>query len=288
MKVLNLFKYYAPKYEDEDNTSFYSRGAIYFQQPIKFNDPWDCKAPQITIPRQINSLKDIWFNLAKQNGQDFAKTEWQKIRKLPRSEIKQLFDKLFKEAFEKQRSKIGVFSLSFIPDSELMWSHYADSHFGYMLHFQIDLALYYVDSSLKKVGIPIPMIYKGKREVWNLGNYYKNRENHVYDLVRFKSSAWEYECEVRLLNVDEYGFIKTPSNWLKSIIIGINTDGKLQEKLKQIGNELNVSVFSSVINKKEYKIDIPGLGVDGNDGKIHYKKLIDSKIFELRPSETIL
>lgn len=279
MNVLNLFKYYASKYKDEDNLSFYSRGAIYFQQPIKFNDPWDCKAPQITTHRQINSLKDIWFNLAKQNVSALAETGWQKISKLPRTEIKLLLEKHFKEAFEKQRSKIGVFSLSFIPDNELMWSHYAHSHSGYMLHFQIDLDKYLVDSSLSEVGIPIPVIYKDKRDVWNLGNYYKNEKKHVYDLVRFKSNAWEYECELRLLNVDKYGFIKTPSNWLKSIVIGINTDSKLREKLEHIGNELKVLVFSSVMNKKEYKIDIPGLGLDGSDGKIHYKKLIDSKIF---------
>ena len=76
MNVLNLFKYYVPKYKREDNLSFYSRGSIYFQKPIKFNDPWDCKAPQITIPRQINYLKDIWFNMAKQRGPGFVETEW--------------------------------------------------------------------------------------------------------------------------------------------------------------------------------------------------------------------
>ena len=280
MNVLKLFKYYAPKYENEDNISFYSQRSIYFQRPTKFNDPWDCKAPPITVPRQINSLKDIWFNLAKPGGIVFTNTEWQKIRKLPRAEIKLRFGNLFKEAFDKLRSKIGVFSLSFIPDSELMWSHYASSHSGFVLHFQIDIAEYRADSSLKNVGIPIPVIYRDKRGGWNLGNYYNNRETHIYDLIRFKSNAWAHECELRFLNKNEYGFIKTPSNWLKSIIIGINADSNLREKLKQIGNKLNVSVFSAVMNKEEYKIDIPGLGIDGNDGRNRYKEVIDSRIFE--------
>ncbi len=56
MIFLNLFKYYAPKYEKEDNLSFYSKESIYFQQPIRFNDPWDCKAyflqPKIDPPLQ--------------------------------------------------------------------------------------------------------------------------------------------------------------------------------------------------------------------------------------------
>ena len=78
MTVLNLFKFYAPKYKDENNISFYSRGEIYFQQPIQFNDPWDCKTPQITIPRQIKALKEIWFNLAK-NDLTLLETEWPKL-----------------------------------------------------------------------------------------------------------------------------------------------------------------------------------------------------------------
>jgi hypothetical protein len=212
MKILNLFKYYAPKYQEENNLSFYSKGSIYFQQPANFNDPWDCKAPQIIIPRQISSLSDIWSKMANQGGPAFVKTEWGKIKKMPRSEIKLLFEKLFKEAIELQRSKIGVFSLSCIPDSELMWSHYASSHSGYMLHFKINIAEYFTDSSLNNTGIPIPVIYKKIRENWNLCTYYNKSDKHIYNLVSYKSNAWKYECEIRLLNVNKCGFIKTPKN----------------------------------------------------------------------------
>lgn len=282
MIFLNLFKYYAPKYEKEDNLSFYSKESIYFQQPIRFNDPWDCKAPQISIPRQISSLRDIWSKMAKQGGPAFVKTEWEKIKKVSRPEIKLLFDKLFKEAIEIQRSKIGVFSLTCIPDSELMWSHYASSHSGYMLHFQINITEYYSDLSLKNIGIPVPVIYKGKRDDWNLGTYYNNREKHVYNLVRFKSNAWEYECELRLLNVNNWGFIKTPANWLKSIVIGLNTKSELRSKLRSIGKVLNIPVFRALMNKCQYKIDIPGLEINGDIGNKHYKEIINSKIFELK------
>lgn len=281
MSVLNLFKYYAPKYKNTDNLSFYSEGSIYFQKPMKFNDPWDCKAPPITIPRHINLLKDIWFNMTKKLNPALQETGWQNIeKKLTRYQTKQLFDKYFKEVFENPRSRIGIFSLSFVPDCELMWSHYASSHSGYMLHFQIDTDQYSSDPSLKDIGIPIPVIYKSKREIWKIEDYFTDKVRHFNDLIRFKSNAWKYECELRLLNVDKCGFIKTPSNWLKSIIIGIETDTKLREKLKEIGNALNISVLSSVMNKKEYKIDIPGLGINGNDGGTSYKKEINSKKYE--------
>jgi hypothetical protein len=282
MNVLNVFKYYAPKHKDKDNLSFYSKRSIYFQKPTEFNDPWDCKAPEIKIPRHINSLKDIWFNLTKHQSRAFAEKGWQNIReKFTRNQTKQLFYKHFNEVFEKPRSKIGIFSLSFIPDCELMWSHYASSHTGYMLHFQIDPNQYFSDSSLKDVGIPTPVLYREKREIWKIENYFADKIRHFNDLIRFKSKAWEYECELRLLNVDKYGFIKTPSNWLKSIVIGIDTDSKLQDKLKDIGNALNIPVLSSKMNEKEYKIDIPGLEINGNDGRTSYKKEINSRKYEL-------
>jgi hypothetical protein len=200
---------------------------------------------------------------------------------MSRPEIKLLFDRLFKKAIEIQRSKIGIFSLSCIPDSELMWSHYASSHSGYMLHFQINIADYYADLSLKNIGVPVPVVYKGKRENWNLGTYYNDREKHVYNLVRFKSSAWKYECELRLLNVNNWGFIKTPGNWLKSIVIGLNATSELKSKLKDIGKALKIQVFRALMNKSQYKIDIPDLEINGDIGNKHYNEIINSNIFEL-------
>ncbi len=280
MKNINLFKYYAPKYEGKDNLSFYDKGAFYFQNPAIFNDPWDCKAPQIECPRGQRTLKSIWFKLAEQRGKELAKKAWEEMRNLTRAEKKQLFVKYFENALEEQRSKIGVFSLSFIPDSELMWSHYASSHSGYMLHFQIDLKKYYIDPSRNEIN-PIPVIYRSTREVLNLEDYYAEKKKYLYDIIRYKSIAWNYECELRFLSLDNSGFIKEPSNWLKSIVTGINTDSGLREKLKNIGNSLNVPVLSSLMNKKEYKIDIPGLKINGNDGRAQYKEVINLKNFSL-------
>jgi len=255
MNNLNLFKYYKPKYNDVHNLSFYTEESIYFQKPTEFNDPWDCKAPHITCPRGNKTLKDIWFKLAEQVSPAFAKAEWQKMQGLSRLKRSQQLVRRFKEAYEGLRSKIGVFSLSFIPDSELMWSHYASSHSGYILHFQIDINKCNFDFNSKSDITPVPVIYRKEREIWKLEDYYVNRKRYAYDLIRYKSKAWAYECEFRLLDTDGYGFIKIPSNYLKSIVIGIDTDSELQDILKDIGNKLKVPVLSSVMNEKEYKIN---------------------------------
>lgn len=278
---LNLFKYYSPTYDNKDNLAFYEKGQIYFQQPEKFNDPWDCKAPKISFPRSLSFLKEFHCRLFRGYSASNLDAEWKKNKKLSRGEIRERYRQLSEEAFDNIRRTIGVFSLSFIPDSELMWSHYASSHSGYMLHFQILINEYYTNPVLKDTGIPIPVIYKKKRPTLNMATYYSDREKYIYDLIRFKSDAWCYENELRLMNIAKYGFIDTPATWLQSIIIGLAAKNDFKEKLKNIGKKMHIPVFLANIHEENYQIEIPGLGIDGTAGKSSYKNIIDSNILEL-------
>lgn len=279
---LSLFKYYSPTYEGKDNLSFYEKGQIYFQQPEKFNDPWDCKAPKIYFPRPKSFLKDFHYYLSRGYSKDLVDAEWEKNEKLNRGEIREKYRLLFEEALENIRRKIGVFSLSFIPDSELMWSHYASSHSGYMLHFNIDINEYLTNPVLKETGIPIPVVYKKKRPTLNIATYYSNRKKHIYDLIRFKSEAWSYENELRLMNEAKYGFINLPETWLQSITVGLAAKSELKEALKSIGRKLHLPVFFAHIHEENYQIEIPGFHIDGTEGRNSYKNLLDSRILELK------
>ena len=279
--ILNLFKYYPPKYQNTWNLAYYERGDIYFQQPAKFNDPWDCKVPNVSVPRQLKFLKDFLFYITENCGVDYSIAEWEKTKKLPRPEVRDKFKRIFERAVELLRSNMGVFSTSCIPDSELLWSHYGLSHKGYILHFEITLEEYDTNPSLKETGTPIPVIYVDKRPKWNLAAYYSNREKHICDLIKYKSSAWSYEYEIRLLNEDRYGFIKIPDSWLKSIIIGLDSDPELKDRLLSAGKELNTPVYSAEMDSSEFRVNIPGFNIDGNYGIKHYHDIIASNVLNL-------
>lgn len=280
--ILNLFKYYSPTYEGKVNLSFYEKGQIYFQQPKKFNDPWDCKAPKIFFPRSKSFIKEFHYYLSRGYSKDLVDAKWEKNEKLSRGEIRGKYRILFEEALENIRKKIGVFSLSFIPDSELMWSHYASSHSGYMLHFKIDINEYFTNPLLKETGIPIPVVYNKKRPKLNIATYYSNPNKHIYDLIRFKSEAWSYENELRLMNDAKYGFIDLPETWLQSITVGLSARIALKESLKNIGSKLHIPVFLAHIHQENYQIEIPGLHIDGIEGRSSYKNLLNSRILELK------
>lgn len=278
----DLFKYYNPTYDGKDNLAFYEKGQIYFQQPEKFNDPWDCKAPKISFSRQISFLKEFHYYISEGFEKSLVDAEWARNEKLSRTDIREKYKTLFKEALENIREKIGVFSMSFVPDSELMWSHYASSHSGYMLHFQIVLEDYFTNPVLKDFGIPVPVIYKKQRPNLSIASYMSNREKQIYDLIRYKSEAWKYEHELRLLNEVKFGFIDIPHSWLKSIVVGLAVKTDLKNKLLRIGRELNIPVFFANIHEYNYQIEIPGFGVNGVAGRNNYKTLIESKVLEIK------
>lgn len=279
--ILNLFKYYPPKYQNTWNLAFYERGEIYFQQPSKFNDPWDCKVPNVSVPRQQAFLKKFLSYIMEDFGKDYFIDEWKKAKNLPRPEIREKFKRSFVRAVELLRSNIGVFSTSCIPDSELLWSHYGLRHKGYILHFEIILEEYDTNPSSKETGILIPVIYVDKRPKWNLEEYYNNRERHICDLIKYKSTAWSYEYEIRLLNEDRYGFIKIPNSWLKSIIIGLDSDSELEGQLLSAGKELNTPVYRAEMDSSEFRVNIPGFNIDGKCGKEHYHDLIESNVLNI-------
>jgi DUF2971 family protein len=274
---LQLFKYFAPKYDDRWNMAFYEKRAIFFQKPINFNDPWDCKVSNIKIPRQQNFLKQFFFYICKQHADiAFANEEWERMKGQPRSEIKTKLKQSFEKAMEYIRDSIGVFSASCVPDSELMWSHYGKSHKGYVLHFEIDLLEFLNSTIVRQTGIPIPVIYTNKRQIWDLASYYNNREEHLYDLIRYKSNAWKYEYEIRLLNQAQNGFIKIPDTWLKSIIVGFAAETELRSLLFSASKELGIPIYYAQMDKSEYKVNISGLGIDRRSGEQHYQEVISA------------
>ncbi len=275
MLKLDLFKYYSPEYKGKHNLSVFTEDALLFQQPIVFNDPWDCKPPHVIIPKRMSFLEKAFLNIAERNGGSLAKKQWEKLSEEPLDRIIQIIDQIYRDEFESERTKFGVFCMSFNPDSELMWSHYADSHTGYMLHFKINVIQYLDLPPLNKIGDLIPVKYKDKRETWDLQQYIENKEGHLLNMIRVKSGAWEYERELRIVNIDKSGFITIPKNWLQSIVLGVNIKPELKSELGSIGKKLNIPVYSAFLNKADYRIDIPELDLDGNESRVQYNDFLN-------------
>src|SRR6187551_1893931 len=90
----------------------------------------------------------------------------------------------------------GIYSLSKTPIEELLWAHYAASHTGFCVEYDLDELIKYEKQDYEKIEVqylksPLSVSFN------NLGH-----EGHSAILkVMFgvKSKAWEYENEIRIV-----------------------------------------------------------------------------------------
>lgn len=109
--------------------------------------------------------------------------------------IKEISPSLKDKMLHRLRTEIGILSLTEAPDNLLMWSHYADSHKGYLIEFEgehhffnqkrnPDDAFYHV----RRVAYPtVKPIFK---DLMDIGES---------NLLLIKEHSWKYEMEWRMM-----------------------------------------------------------------------------------------
>jgi hypothetical protein len=144
-------------------------------------------------------------------------------------------------------SLLGALSLSEVCDHELMWSHYAEEHKGFVIGFESAHPFFNQKKSpsdelrhLRKIE------YRDRPPVINLMN------TNCTELFFVKSKKWEYEAEWRMvlplsdatkvLEKNPYAIhlYKFPAQSIKKIIIGARA------------SDNNKSVFRSLVTEKEF------------------------------------
>jgi len=157
-------------------------------------------------------------------------------------EIKKEFYNLSSSSMEKSRKLISdqcrVTCLSEKMDSPLMWSHYANKHFGFCLEYDFthSMLMRYPDLNMAKIML-LPVIYSEKRPLLSKMitdtkfkvQYMKTKkvpnnviESMVYGLL-FKSLDWAYEHEWRIIGINmNKPTMKLPS--ARKLFLGANIE----------------------------------------------------------------
>jgi len=157
-------------------------------------------------------------------------------------------------------SLLGALSLSEVCDHELMWSHYAEEHKGFVVGFESSHSFFNQQKSssdelrhLRKIE------YRDRPPVINLMN------TNATELFFVKSKKWDYESEWRMVlplsdatkvvekNPYAIHLFKFPAESVKKIIIGART------------SDNNRSVIRSLITEKELShIELYGAHLDSS------------------------
>ena len=235
----------------------FSNNEIFLPAPTSFNDPFDCKPFLITHSSGLKRT-EFYESLVRRRFPNATKKEvQQEVRKNPRfSKLgqRQLLDELYNTFLK----RFGLYCLTEVPDDILMWSHYSDSHRGICLQFRADEVLTLFWEAFK-------VTYQEDYPVVNImamGTW-----EQFFNALATKSTHWAYEKERRVIKTEDEGgpgVYKFSPELLTGVILGVH----LSESDKKIINkwisshETPVKVFQANLNKKSFKLDIPGLNIE--------------------------
>jgi hypothetical protein len=256
-----VYKYLSPARSD-----VLADSRIRFTQPAVLNDPFET-LPAFTEYR--NTLKNVmpeFSQLQKESFNALGLSE-EDVRNNALSNVLDNVAELFSPC-------IGILSLSRCRDNILMWSHYADSHQGFVIGFDSENS-FFTPSKGKAIDGLRDVKYSRKRPILppnglNSLNPDKMREwtEHIFFT---KSEDWAYEQEMRILAspLAADHKISVKDGWdrclysfdpqaVKEIIVGIRASIQTRKTLTRIWltkyNE--AEMFNSTISPTDFSVEI--------------------------------
>lgn len=260
---------YFYKYRSVNTENFekdYSIDALINHQAIlssrlNFNDLFDSKIELIKpTPQQIKELKNlvgksdkIYLNGLTNKGA-FSSRGFELIENL-------------EESFNKIIDRYAFFSVSKNPVSNLMWSHYANSHKGFCIEFKSEFLK--ADKVIYQNTIPQLNMIDMLRLQLNLTDG-EELGKHIWQALRTKLNEWSYETEYRFQAGNSMGeipvgstFMKTPYNpkFVESVIFGCRMPNEIKKfivkkmpshiKFKQaVAKTSNIEITDSYLSIK--------------------------------------
>lgn len=225
---------------------------LWFSRPRNFNDPFDCALGSSlisTVERNLECIQLLALNAAieaaraGERGRGFGAVADQ-----VRSHVSNTQDWLV--AAKKKIEDLGVCSFSSLPDQLLMWAHYADSHKGFCIEYEIGL-------KPSQAEIARPVEYRSKRPSLSAHALAANEGDADFDpLWLIKSKHWGYEKEWRVMK--RAGGAAYPSPWpISSIIFGARMAERDRQTIRSILNhDGDVAFRSSSLSNKYFRLDI--------------------------------
>lgn len=227
---------------DEHFDNIITKREVYFNNPSKFNDPFDCNYildTTSTVEEKTNFITMLIENIPVFVPGDIN-TLFTKIINNP-----DLFDRKVNISKDKSLARLGVLCFSKTNENPLLWAHYSDKHRGVCLIY---------DTQKDKI------LFDRTMEIMYRANYPKInfiKERARFDeLVLTKSNDWIYEQEVRAIKTN-FGIQNFHKDSLIGIIFGCKTDPNEIKRIKDLltANNFNITTQKAMLRKASYGLD---------------------------------
>jgi len=177
-----------------------------------------------------------------------------RILKKDTPQINESFRILCEELDNVVNRDIGIFSLSKTNLDELLWAHYANSHKGFCVAY--DLEKLTENNSIKKY-YPFHVKYSNKPPCVSVSDMYKlsddlTKSSLIQKFTSIKSKKWINEQEVRIIT-DKWG--KQPYDYraLKSIYFGMRMSNTEKENIIYELRGRGITYYQIYLEDKTYK-----------------------------------
>lgn len=221
-----------------------------FTNPENFNDPFDF-FPKVT---ERGLLKFI-DRIENENGNGQKKFKRNHLAR--KKHIAYLRSKEFRNEYLKNLS-IACFSRS--PYILPMWAHYANSHKGCVLEFSYvnsdEIKDKYLNTPLENhfdILIPHDVHYDNERPTLFDEHGNTNKLINAFDVCLRKAKIWEYEQEVRVIQMQPEGIYPFNPEQLTGVYFGIKID---PSDKKEISNLIELKNMDRKIKIKKHDMEI--------------------------------
>lgn len=250
-----LNKYYSV---NDNLYNVISNHSCWFSKPSDFNDPFDCNL-DVSIGKNDeevidNMEKSSMLQLLREElsqKDDDVKIAGARLINKPHT-IKRIINEVHKYYIDQN---IGVFCLSEDPKNILMWSHYADSHKGICIEFDIKRGGFFYNNLL-------PVQYKKHYPKFELSDYQKE-ENMMFTMhqqaICTKSVLWQYEKEWRVIVDDGFGLKNFDKNDVTKVIFGAKISDDDRDSLMTLfknNGYINTKFYQCQLSDHKYGLDI--------------------------------
>lgn len=205
-----------------------------YEEPIAFVTKYILKSSSNYSESEIDNLVGALNSITKQNVQE-----------------------KLKEKIWHTQSMMKVCSFCESPDVLLMWSHYADSHKGMCIEY--DIERWRSDDIRKRLLFPViysDQIYDSTK---HLENYILNSDfNNLYPIISGtrKSLDWGYEKEWRLIFQIGPSFESQnyPMNCQSKVYLGMKMNAEDKNKVIDICQRKNIEVYETELDNENMKL----------------------------------
>lgn len=149
------------------------------------------------------------------------------------------------------RDKVGIFSLSKTHNDELLWAHYANSHYGFCIEYDLEKLI----GGSENEWFHFPVTYGDAPPKLKIDDVISNelKNSFIEKMISYKSGRWRYEKETRIV-CQQPGAQPYDFRSVKAIYFGLRMETDQKEKIFEKLQGREIEYYQMELKENAYTL----------------------------------